>query len=403
MKPLKYWMMGISVASTLVLNGCAGKTLSSTEDNRNSAITTAGVIADYAQLVEVNYQDAITDALALQTAVDRLVESPSSANLALARTAWIMARRSYSQSEGFRFYHGPIDADGTGLETRINAWPIDEFYIDYTAGNSNAGIINHPIEYPVINDSVLKSLNEAGGEKNISLGFHAIEFLLWGQDRSSGPGGGNRPFTDYVVGAESTASNPVRRGEYLKVACRILVEDLRTVAAQWAPNASNYRRQWTQQSEQLAIANAIQGISSLSGGELAKERIGTALDTQDKEEEQSCFSDTTRQDIIDNIQSIKNIYYGQYTGNNAAYRGRGFRQLALQLNPTLAAKIDAQIELALSQAQAISDPFDQEFLPGNSAGQARLSALISTLQSLSGNLALLASKLTGKAVLIDED
>ena len=76
-----------------------------------------------------------------------------------------------------------------GPEGLINAWPLDEAYIDYVEGDPAAGVVNDPDTYPTIDAELLTSLNEQGGEANISTGWHAIEFLLWGQDLSTdGPG-----------------------------------------------------------------------------------------------------------------------------------------------------------------------------------------------------------------------
>ena len=50
----------------------------------------------------------------------------------------------YSPTEVFRFYGGPID-DDNGPEGLLNAWPLDEVFIDYVLGNPDAGIINDPL------------------------------------------------------------------------------------------------------------------------------------------------------------------------------------------------------------------------------------------------------------------
>ena len=61
--------------------------------------------------------------------------------------------------------------------------------------------------FPEITAEALTAANEEGGETNISTGWHAIEFLLWGQDLSA-TGPGARPATDYT-----TAPNAERRGD----------------------------------------------------------------------------------------------------------------------------------------------------------------------------------------------
>src|SRR5581483_11608158 len=87
------------------------------------------VVTNYAALVCAATKDSLAAARNLKTAVDVLLTKPSERSLNAAREAWLAARVPYDQTEAFRFYDGPIDQ----VEGKINAWPIDESYIDYVA------------------------------------------------------------------------------------------------------------------------------------------------------------------------------------------------------------------------------------------------------------------------------
>ena len=100
-------------------------------------------------------------------------------------------------------------------------------FVDYVVGNPNSGIINNIVTYPTIDQATLLTANENGGEHNISLGFHAIEFLLWGQDTMA-TSAGLRPYTDYLT-TGGTASNQARRGQYLNTTVDILLAGLQQV------------------------------------------------------------------------------------------------------------------------------------------------------------------------------
>ena len=152
------------------------------------------VVQQYANLVYANYSDTLSSAKAMQKAIADFTKAPSAQGLEDAKKAWLAAREVYGQTEAFRFYSGPTDSD-TGPEGRLNSWPLDESYIDSVSGKPNAGIINNP--KVKITKANLAKLNERGGEENIAAGWHAIEFLLWGQDQSD-TGPGNRSFEDYV-------------------------------------------------------------------------------------------------------------------------------------------------------------------------------------------------------------
>jgi putative iron-regulated protein len=185
--------------------------------------TPQAVVENYAKLLYANYSDTLAGAQALKTAVDAFVAAPSAASLQAAKEAWLASRPPYLQTEMARFYDGPIDNAVDGPEGLINAWPLDESYIDYVEGAPDAGIVNAVATYPTIDADLSVSLNEGQGEETISTGYHAVEFLLWGQDfNADGPG--NRPFTDYVTGGGGTAANQERRGQYLRAVTGLLVE-----------------------------------------------------------------------------------------------------------------------------------------------------------------------------------
>ncbi|PRQ06792.1 imelysin family protein [Enhygromyxa salina] len=332
----------------------------------------APIAEQYASVVAANYADARSSAMDLHHAVTELVASPSEANLDAARQAWLTSRESYGQSEAFRFYDGPIDEPSAGPEGQLNAWPMDEAYVDYVEGMPDAGIINDPTSYPEINAELLIELNEQGGETNISAGYHAIEFLLWGQDLSeSGPG--ERPWTDFDASGAGTASNQDRRGAYLIAAADLLIADLDGLIAAWDPTSGdNYRASFLDAAPDEIVRRMLLGIGSLSGAELAGERIEVALATQDQEDEHSCFSDNTHRDIIVDVLGIQNVYLGEYPGAEA---GPGLYDLVAARDQDLADRLADDIQASLAAAEAIPVPFDRAIIDDREAVQATVDAL----------------------------
>ncbi|MCB9007961.1 MAG: iron-regulated protein [Ardenticatenaceae bacterium] len=312
------------------------------------------VVGTYADIVYANYVDAYDTAVILQTALQEFVASPSDATHQAAKEAWLAAREPYGQTEVYRFYGGPID-DENGPEGLINAWPLDESYVDYVEGAPEAGIINNQADYPAIDADLLESLNEAGAEENISTGYHAIEFLLWGQDMNA-DGSGDRSYTDYTE-----ALNADRRGQYLLTAADLLVGHLADLVAAWEPNAAdNYRAAFLAQPADDAIQKMLTGMGVLSKSELAGERIFVAYDNQDQEDEHSCFSDNTHRDIINNAQGIVNVYTGSYTRvDGTTVSGASLADLVAALDTAVATDMDALVEAALASTQSIYVPFDQ--------------------------------------------
>ena len=341
---------------------------------------TAAAIANYSELVRQNYSDTKATAVALAGTIDAFVVAPSAAGLDAAKAAWLTARESYLLTEAFRFYDGPIDEPRAGLESLMNSWPMDENFIDYVQTTPGSGAINNP-QFE-ISAASLTALNEMGGEKNIATGYHAIEFLLWGQDTNpAGPGA--RPFTDFVVGEGGTAMNQGRRGMYLKTIAALLVANLDSVLLSWQPGVvSNYRGQLAAATPKEGLRRVLQGLIVLSGFETGGERIQTALDSGDQEDEHSCFSDNTHRDFVQDVQGIQNVYLGKYQPPaGALISGTSVKDVVAKHDAALATALDLEIAKSLALAKALVPPFDQEILAGNAAGRARVQALATALRT----------------------
>ena len=331
------------------------------------------VVANYAEGVHHLYSNSLASAKSLDGAIDRFIAEPTPAHLEAAKRLWLVARDDYGPTEAFRFYDGPIDRPDDGPEGLINAWPLDEAYIDYVEGDLTAGVINNPNEFPVIDADLLVSLNEVGGEENVSTGWHAIEFLLWGQDLNrDGPGA--RPVEDYT-----TNTNADRRATYLAVASDVLVGHLQDMVDAWAPGSSgNYRSGFVAMDSDEAIQKIITGIGELSRGELAGERMTVAFEERSQEDEHSCFSDNTVADIVGNALGIQMVYMGDYGGVS----GPGIKDLIAAKDEELADQLESQIRGSVHLATVIPQPFDQHLLEGVSDQTAGRQAVRSAIVSL---------------------
>ena len=331
------------------------------------------VVANYAEGVHHLYSNSLESAKSLDTAIERFIAEPTPAHLEAAKRLWLVARDDYGPTEAFRFYGGPIDHPDDGPEGLINAWPLDEAYIDYVEGNPAAGIINNPGEFPIIDADLLVSLNEAGGEENVSTGWHAIEFLLWGQDMNQA-GPGDRPVADYT-----TNTNADRRATYLAVASDLLLTHLQEIVDAWAPGRSgNYRAEFVSLDSDEAIQKIVTGIGELSRGELAGERMTVAFEERSQEDEHSCFSDNTVADIVGNALGIQMVYMGEFGGVS----GPGIKDLIAAKDEELADQLQSQIRNSVHLTSAIPQPFDQHLLEGVSDQTAGRQAVRTAIVSL---------------------
>jgi putative iron-regulated protein len=331
------------------------------------------VVDHYADGVHAAYEASLESATELDAAIDAFLADPTDETLEAAKQAWLAARDDYGLTEAFRFYGGPIDNETDGPEGLINAWPLDEVYIDYVEGDPEAGVINDPDTYPTIDAELLTSLNEQGGEANISTGWHAIEFLLWGQDLST-DGPGNRPVTDYT-----TAENVDRRATYLAVTSDLLLEHLTGLVEAWAPDTENYRTEFVAGDPNETLTMILTGIGELTRGELAGERMYVAYEQRSQEDEHSCFSDNTTADLLANARGVDMVLTGVYPGG---VEGPGLMVLFEAADADAAAALREAVDASLADLEAIPAPFDQHLVDGVSDDDPGRASVLTAVEAL---------------------
>lgn len=364
----------------IILLGLLSACKSDDDDNQVPAGPARQEVVDnYATLVLANYEDAIKLAKELQTQVNAFVQAPTAKGLEDCKTAWLKSRVPYLQTEAFRFYDGPIDGTDDNFEGLINAWPLDEVYIDYVEDEQKegevleVGVINDLVGYPTISEQVLLGDNEKNGETDVKVGYHAIEFLLWGQDLyADSPG--KRPYTDYVAGG--TAKNQVRRAQYLKIVTDLLVKDLEAVKASWE-TAGAFRKDFTASANlEASLAKILIGIGKLTKGELSGERMTVILDSKLQEDEHSCFSDNTHNDFIYDEAGIYNVYIGKYTrSDGSVVDGPGFDDLVKAKDAAVNTAMIAKLDAATAAVKAIPAPVDQAVINSRPAFETAIKLL----------------------------
>jgi putative iron-regulated protein len=351
------------------------------------------ILVTYANIAEAMYGDSLKTAKDLQAAVDAFLAAPTTENQDKAKAAWKAARVPYQQTEGFRFGNAIVD----DWEGKVNAWPLDEGLIDYVdtksygeksdenplytanvIANTKIRVGKKTIDASKITPKLLESLQEAGGvESNVATGYHAIEFLLWGQDlNGTGPGAGKRPASDYDT-KNCTGGNCERRAAYLKAATDLLVSDLQEMADNWAAKGKA-RKSVLAKKDKAGLAVILTGLGSLSYGELAGERMKLGLILHDPEEEHDCFSDNTHNSHYYDEVGIASIYRGKYTRvDGSVVEGPSIAAYAAALAPKAADEAAIKVDAALAALKAIKDEadsgkeaYDQMIGEGNTEGNA---------------------------------
>ncbi len=361
----------------------------------------AAVVETYADIAAAGYGDSLTEARRLGEAVDALIATPSAEALFAARSAWRAARVPYQQTEAFRFGNPIVDE----WEGKVNSWPLDEGLIDYVDPSAGGATDENP--YAAVNvianptftlsggtvdatkitpDLLENTLQEADAiEANVATGYHAVEFLLWGQDlNGTGPGAGDRPWTDYAEGDACTGGNCDRRGQYLKAATDLLISDLDWMTGQWA--ADGLARAAVADVPARGLAAILTGMGSLSYGELAGQRMRLGLMLHDPEEEHDCFSDDTYDSHYYDGMGMRNVYLGRYVRiDGSVVEGPSVSDLVREADPGIDADVRQSLGatmMALGEIKTAGEAgtrYDQLIAAGNDAGNALVGGAIDAL------------------------
>lgn len=348
------------------------------------------VLKNYADIALASYEDSLSTAVALKGAIDTLIVDPTEENLSKAKTAWLAARVPYQQTEAFRFGNPIVDE----WEGKVNAWPLDEGLIDYVAPSYEGGADNPYARANVVANTKIKvggktidttritkelladKLQEAGKvETNVATGYHAVEFLLWGQDlNGTGPGAGARKATDYSK-TNCTNGNCDRRALYLQTAAGLLIDDLQEMVDAWGAKGKA-RAEVVKAGEKQGLARILTGLGSLSYGELAGERMKLGLILHDPEEEHDCFSDNTHNAHYYDQQGIVNVYTGRYKRvDGTLVSGPSLSDYVVARAPEADAKVKTALAAATAAMTAIKTAadggamaYDQMIAAGNVEG-----------------------------------
>ena len=360
----------------------------------------AEVVRTYADIAHAGYEDSLITARTLDAAIDVLIASPSEETLAAAREAWIAARVPYQQTEVYRFGNAIVG----DWEGKVNAWPLDEGLIDYvdasygTESDENALYTMNVIANPQITvngktvdaskitpELIADTLHEAEEvEANVATGYHAIEFLLWGQDlNGNDAGAGARPATDFDP-ANCTGGNCDRRAQYLKSASTLLISDLEDIVAAWAEGGE--ARKAVTEDPKAGLAAMLTGMGSLSYGELAGERMKLGLLLHDPEEEHDCFSDNTFNSHYYDALGIRNVYTGRYSRvDGSVVQGPSISQLVAAADKDVDAELTTKLDETMAAMTAMkkrgetTEAYDQMIGEGNTEGNATVQAAIDGL------------------------
>lgn len=286
-----------------------------------------------------------TDINAYKTQAANFFTANNQANFNALRTKFLTARNSFMLCGPYLYGDGSIAMPGIEAYARLDAYPINFEYIDYSNTNPGSGIINDPTNYPYISESAIKTWDKVGGAANSSCGMHVLEFLLWGQDLTAGSPGG-RSVSDFTN---------LRRRQYLNFASSLLKNDLTLVQ-----NQSVFENDLLAADPSVSFGFMMTGFLKFIQEDFAVNGIKKPLDSQSESDEISRFSDQTKQDLLGKLKAVR-LYYDPrslFSSNSEYFLTDFVKEVDASMDTEITQKLD-EIETLLN---GITVDFDQAIL-----------------------------------------
>ncbi len=272
-------------------------------------------------IITETYIDLHTKTSDLITAIETLQFNPTEGNLNAARQAWRDSRKPWEQSEGFLF--GPVATHG--IDPSLDSWPVN--VVDLDAVLSSPATLTE--EYVDGLEGTLK-------------GFHTLEYLLWGTD-----------------GSKSIAAFTPREYEYLIATAHCLEADAFELKNSWEESGENFQINIADAgeatsiyvSQKSALQEIVNGMIAIAD-EVGNGKINDPFTQLDITLEESRFSANSKEDFMDNIRSIQNLYLGNYI-----LSGEGISVYIASVDAELDIHIKEKIQYAIDMIDVIPGTF----------------------------------------------
>lgn len=275
------------------------------------------IALDYMEQIGVDLNQVAIEIENFQLSVHSLIDETSNENLSSTKQAWLDAHSTYELTTLHRYFATQLLEEQYGLalldlQYQINHWPIVPGYIDYVDGYPDSGLV-----YDInvgLNRTSLRAQNGSFDVSEVALGFHVIEFLLWGNSTDSI----TRPAADYRAidklspeelergyTLEQLSSN--RRRLLLTVVADTLVEDFAALQSLWLTQAPKIRQRIESTSGTELIVVLADSMSAMLTEELLLRSLYPMLNGDFIESSQSPFSRSTQNAVSSQLSGLERL------------------------------------------------------------------------------------------------
>ncbi|MFK7863526.1 MAG: imelysin family protein [Pseudohongiellaceae bacterium] len=206
-----------------------------------AALLVRQLATEYLGQIDNDFGDLRNELSQLQTTINRLVSEPTAEMLRESQEKWLSAHLSFQQTKiHFNFLSrigSPAQGDSLSeLIYRIDHWPIMAGYIDSVEGYPRGGIV-HDVNVNLDSESLTQQ-HGLFDATEATLGFHVLEFLLWGEPNVATTSRTAEHFVPLVELSSSQSQSGMeieqlgnnRRRRFSTLLSTLLVEDFNTAA-----------------------------------------------------------------------------------------------------------------------------------------------------------------------------
>ena len=284
---------------------------------------TKEISLDYVRQIGIDFKKVAIEIDKLQLSIITLINQTNSKNLSLSRQAWQDAHSAYELTTLHRYFATQLLDEHNNLalvqlQYQVNHWPIVPGYIDYVDGYPDSGII-FDINVNLENGS-LRDQHGSFDESEVTLGFHVIEFLLWGDSTHLN----TRPANDYR-GIKELSAEEIEQGYTLKqlshnrrrlfltVVTDILVEDFRALQTLWIAQAPGIRQRIESTSGPQLIFILADSMSAMLTEELLLRSLYPMLNGDFVGSIQSPYSRSTQNAVSSQLSGLERLLLERQT------------------------------------------------------------------------------------------
>lgn len=128
----------------------------------------------YSETLQKKLDASTLTALLFDDSIKQFLATPNVANLEAAQQKWQETYALFNDTSPFT-----VLTDNPAQHSYIDSWPILPGYIDAISGFPNSGIVNDvTLE---LNEANIRQQHGLTFPGEVSTGFHAIEFMIWGE------------------------------------------------------------------------------------------------------------------------------------------------------------------------------------------------------------------------------